>query len=156
MEMTSWVVVVLAGMRSLVAKGKPRQCAPTDGFAGDCLNFKLYGWGLFGATCQSCRRSGLRLWNQVDFADATFHFQADCCGSFAVDVVGVFIAVVFQAVSVDRSDATGGMHDHADFGRKADGGLAHTAFNIGVEILLAIAGKIDVHLAGTHVDGESR
>src|SRR5277367_4620988 len=107
MEMTSWVVTVLAGMRSLVANGKPGQCAPTDGFAGDCLNFKLYGVRVFGANA-AIRTIGwkqtlcLRLWDQVDFADAAFDFQANCCGTLAVDVVGVFVAIVFQAVSIDR------------------------------------------------------
>jgi len=40
------------------------------------------------------------------------------------------------------------MHDHADFRRKTDGRLTHAAFDVGVEILLAVAGKIDVDLTG--------
>ncbi len=72
--------------------------------------------------------------SQVDFTDAAFDFQVDRCGSFAVGVVGVFIVVVFEAVRVDRADATGGMHHHTDFTGQADRGLADAALDIGVEI----------------------
>jgi hypothetical protein len=89
-------------------QGKPRQYvqkdAPNSTIAGDCLNFKLYGGLDLGANeVREPPGRELGLFHQVDFTNATFHFQVNRCRRLTVSVVGIFIVVVFEAVRVDRA-----------------------------------------------------
>src|SRR5713226_2145142 len=53
---------------------------------------------------------------------------------------------------VDGTNAAGSMSNHADVFRKANGGLSHAAFNVGKQIGLAVAGKVDIHLARAEIE----
>ena len=90
-----------------------------------------------------------------DAAHAAFHLEVNGYGRLAVELVGVLVAVVLQAVSVDGTDAAAGVDDDADVFRQANVGFADAAFDIRGEVGLAVASEIDIDLARSHVQIEA-
>src|SRR5579859_5049938 len=148
---------------SLVAKGKPRR-------SGSRAPLKLHSIRLAengrkrGSLRRLCGVSAdffaetfpkLGLLCEVDRPNATFDFEVDRHGRLAVGVVRVLIAIVLQTVCIDGADSAGCVDDHADILGQADVGFADAAFNVGGETRLAIAGEIDIHLAGADVQREA-
>src|SRR5216684_581562 len=144
MEIVSWLV--LTGMSSLVATGEAQTARSAS--AAQTSNYTL--------SARTGQTGCLRLFDQADLSHAALDGKANGRGRLAVGLVGIFAAFVAQSVRFDRTDPAGGAHHHANFSGQPDGHLANAAFKIGNQIILAVAGKVQIRLACPHRHFQAR
>src|SRR2546421_5485690 len=98
-------------MSSLVATGKLRQ----DGLRRTVQTFNYNGSESDRANAAPKQSARLRLFDEVNFADAAFHFEMNGRGTLAIDFVRIFVIIVTQTMRIDAADTARGSHHHADF-----------------------------------------
>src|ERR1700722_12465298 len=74
--------------------------------------------------------------------------------SLAVGIVRVITVLLSKIGSRNPADPALGTSNHSDVARQTNRRLADAALDVSIQILLAIAGKIDHHAPGTHVQRE--
>src|SRR5208283_6083339 len=98
------------------------------------------------------RPSGLALPDQVDLADAAGDIETQVNVGLAVGIVDVGAAFLVEALHVDAAQPSGGRGPDAHVARQLHGGLAHSAANLRLEVVVPGAGKVHMQLARADLD----
>src|SRR5260370_25810417 len=138
MEIVSWLV--LTGMSSLVATGEAQTARSAS--AAQTSNYTL--------SARTGPTGCLRLFDQADLPHAALDGKANGRGRLAVRLVGIFAVFVAQSVRFDRTDPPGSADHDANFSGEPDGHLADPTLKIGNQIVLVVARKVLIRLAGAH------
>ena len=89
-------------------------------------------------------------------ADAAFDGEANGAGGFAVGGVGVLAVFFLEAVDIHGAEAAMDRGHDADIFRQAHGGFTDATVNFSVEVLGALAGEVDIGLAGADIQFQAR
>src|SRR5690348_2287767 len=142
---------VVSGVVSVVAKGKLRQQA----WRGLPKLQIIRPQRCRGKSDAERGRERLWLLLEIDVANAAVNIQTNRARALAIGFVPVFAVLFLQSVNLDGADGAGNGSGYTDVFGKAHAGVADSTFEVGGQIGLARAGKVEINFPGPEMNFEA-